>query len=300
MLEGLYCPDGKKIKLDDCLKQCRMGQRCLTLPTLYSVSYQRKWVGKPSTTQSINGTRYEMLKILEPYFIDPRDRAFALLGTRHHWRLEGIAKKLAVLPEETLEDEDTRGTLDLLEPDNNCDYEAYILSDYKTAGSYKVAKALGLQVRKVPSTTEVYRTSGKWGKAGDLKIVKEFYSDPDKVDMWDWEMQLNDYRIKVEPCGFLISLMQIQATVRDGGTLTAKQRGITENIYLIPVKRLEDEMVREYFARKSQALIEAIKTGYAPVCNEQERWDDKRCLNYCEVWKYCDYGLSLKPILDEN
>jgi hypothetical protein len=291
MLEGFICPDGQRIKTVSCLAQCRMDRRCLTLPTLHSVAWQREWKGKPSTTQCLSGTRCEMLKITKPYYIDPKDRSFALLGSRHHWKLEAVAKKLAVLPEETLEDEDTKGTFDLLEPDG---VDTYGLSDYKTAGSFKVARAMGLVSRKVKHPTEVYKSSGKWGKAGDPKMIDEWYIDESKIDMWDWEMQLNNYRMKVEACGFPIAWMQIQATVRDGNTRSARDNGIFENIYLIPVKRMDDEVVEEYFNRKARALIKAIDTGFAPICEESERWGNTKCLRYCEVAEFCDHGMSLK------
>jgi len=246
MQAGFICPDGKRVSHRQCLEGCR--QRCLTLPTLASLAQVREWNGIPSTTQCLNGTRMEYLKITSDYYVKPKERAFALLGTRHHFRLEAITRKLNVLSEEKLQGE-VSGVIDLLEPDHAPD--CYILADYKTSGSYKVARAL-------------------------------------RGDMSDWELQLNNYRIMVEDLGFPVSRMLVQCTVRDGGTFMARKNGLTENIYLIPVKRLDDAQVKDYFYRKSQMLIKAVENGeMPPPCNGEESWGGRRCLGYCDVVDLC-------------
>ncbi|MBC8274806.1 MAG: hypothetical protein H8E40_07555 [Chloroflexi bacterium] len=288
MLRGFICPDNQQVNKEDCWQKCRIGQRCLTLPTLVAIGTDREWSGKPSTTQCINGTRLEFLKLTKDYYIDPYDRAFALLGTRHHEMLEAVSEKLNVLSEEKLGDEVT-GILDLIEPDG----DSYILSDYKTAGSYKVASAIGMiKVGKIPDPSgECYRSTGKWGKAGSPKMIDKFGINPDMANMQDWVLQLNNYRLLIESAGFPVSRIQIQATVRDGGTIVAKSRGITENIYMIPVKRLDDADVKDYFIDKSVALITAMETQQMPEpCSEQERWNGRRCKQYCEVWEHCELG----------
>ena len=291
MLKGFICPDGARVDKQECFSKCRMGQRCLTLPTLVSVGSDREWTGTPSTTQSINGTRLEFLKLTEDYYIDPFNQAFALLGTRHHGMLEVVATKLNVLTEEKLSEE-VSGILDLVEPDGEL-ADWYILTDYKTAGSYKVASAIGMiKIGKAPDPSgELYKSTGKWGKAGTPKMIDKFGISPDMANMWDWELQLNNYCLMVEAVGFPISKIRIQATVRDGGTIAAKSRGIIENIYMIPVKRLDDKEVRWYFASKADLLRTSMSTGQMPPpCSEQERWDGKRCQGYCDVWQYCDLG----------
>ncbi len=126
-LTKFRCPDNTEIKLGDCILKCRMGQRCLSKPTLMSIiAGQREWSGKPSTTQLLNGTMMEYLKVMEEYAIDPRSRTFALMGISHHeavtkvpgnWKTEiQVGAHAAV-----------SGILDLLEPDEwhceNCGYE---------------------------------------------------------------------------------------------------------------------------------------------------------------------------------
>ena len=42
MLKGFYCPDNEPIEVEDCLQKCRLGERCLTLPTLRLLSKERE------------------------------------------------------------------------------------------------------------------------------------------------------------------------------------------------------------------------------------------------------------------
>jgi len=288
-LKYFICPSGQKVQIKDCLSKCHKSEgRCLSLPTLMEIADTRPWTGSPSTTELLNGTRLSFLQITKNYAVSPYERAFALLGTQHHRRLEKIAEKINALSEERLQGE-VSGILDLLVPDEMASDERYILMDYKTSGSFKVAKALGLVRRKVPDPSgEVYKTSGKWGKAGDTKMVTIYEPDESVVDMWDWELQVNNYRLMVQACGFPVSKMVIQATVRDGGTMVAQNRGIVENIYLIPVQRLADSYVQDYFSTKRVALLSALETGRMPAkCNSKENWDGKRCEGFCPVKEFC-------------
>src|SRR4030042_4644218 len=98
-LQWFLCPDKEVTTIKDCLQHCRMVERCLTLPTLKLISTEREWAGKPSTTQLLNGTMYEFLKLTQPYCVDPDSRAFSLAGTKHHAALEEVAKELG-LPSE--------------------------------------------------------------------------------------------------------------------------------------------------------------------------------------------------------
>ena len=296
------CPDGERRLIESCLAGCpRAEGRCLSLPTLISVSHQREWTGKPSATQLINGTRLAYLQITQDYAINPFGRAFALLGTRHHMKLDKVAQKLNALSEEKLQDEETTGILDLLVPDETITHEAYELWDYKTAGSFKVAKALGLVSKKIPAPNgECYKTSGKWGKTGDPKLVTIWEADPAKVDIWEWEYQSNNYRLKIEGCGFPVSRMFNQITVRDGGTIVASNRGIAENIYKIPIRRLDDNLVRGYFKVKRLALLNALACEELPQpCSKAESWGGRRCQGFCDVQEFCDIGIKLATNREE-
>ncbi len=120
-LTNFKCPDGITRPIAECLENCPNTEgRCLSLPTLYDIGHDRAWKGKPSTTQLLNPTRQEYLKITKDYTIAPKSRAFALLGTRHHRRLEVVAKKIEGNESELkLNSPEVSGILDLLEPDQN-------------------------------------------------------------------------------------------------------------------------------------------------------------------------------------
>jgi hypothetical protein len=262
---------GGKCTIEDC-KLC--DDRCLSLPTLTDIATYREWRGFVSTTQALKGTREAYLEIVSDYIVDPFDRAFALLGTRHHAKLEAVAKKIELIAEEYLKGEITSGIIDLLEPTPNDG--VFDLWDYKTSGSYSIMKAMGIEQIK------------------DKNQPTTFNINPAKVDLGDWELQLNNYRIMLEDnnIGFKIRNMYIQATVRDGGTLVAFNRGIDKNLYKIPVKRLEDDYVKTYFKSKSDALLNAIETKIIPPpCSNKENWGFKKCQKYCNVAEFCSVGI---------
>jgi len=300
MLKGFICPDGKKVEIQDCLSKCRLGEHCLTLPTLRLISQEREWKGVASTTQLLNGTMLEYLKLTNPYYVDPNDRAFMLSGTQHHKALSDVAQELELPAEVPLSVD--RDIFDLLEID-----KGLVLTDYKLWGSFKIVKVLGItEVGKQPDPSgEVYKTSGKWGKAGSPKMINVFEQLPDKADNWEAELQLNHYRVKLEKLleSFKIKIdrLQVQATVRDGGLAMAKSRGVFRNIYKIPVKILDNQTVKDYFGYKDDCLKEALAHGWNEPCNKRESWEGRRCNGYCDVAMYCPKGklvLSLKEAIE--
>lgn len=287
MLEGFYCPDGVKVKLDDCFKECRLGERCLTLPTLTLMAQEREWNGVASTTQLIDGTMLTFLKVTKSYYVDPDSRAFMLAGTRHHKSLEEAAKELGLAAEIPLSVD--RDIFDLIEFEG----KQMVMTDYKLWGSYRVAKALGIvEIGKEPDPSgAVYKTSGKWGKAGDPKMVPIFQRHPDQVDNWEAEFQLNRYRVMLGELGFRIDKMQLQVTVRDGGLAIAKSRGVMRNTYKIPIPTIQDIQITNYFTYKNDVLMDALDKGeWSMPCTPKECWEGARCQEYCDVWEHCPKG----------
>ena len=296
-LTQFICPDGETIAAAECVKKCRMTTRCLTLPTIYKLlGGRREWSGKPSTTQLINGTMMEYLKITREYAIAPKKSAYALLGTEHHELLAKV-KVPGTIAEDAIEGEDVdvTGVPDLLEPVEDED-NTYNLIDYKTWGSYSVVRLLGIEKYFVPHPTEKYqRNTGKF-KVGDPKQVPAFKTNPEKIDDIEVALQLNHYRILLEKRGYNIRNMLLQITVRDGGTQVATSRGITEKIYYpVPVRHLDDNEVLAYFKAKRINLKRALQLQVAPEpCNDTEAWDGRRCRDYCEVAKMCPRGIREK------
>ena len=292
MLEWFQCPDKQLIPVKDCLTRCRLPERCEPLPYLHLAASEREWTGTPSTTQLLNGTMMSFLKITKPYSIDPDDMAFAIHGTLAHTQLEEKAKELGMLAEVSATF-DGRNVADLIEKDNG----DITLTDYKTWGSYRVAKALGLvETGKKPNPSgEVYKISGKWGKAGSPKMVPVFQCVPSEVDNYEAELQLNRYRVMLAKLGINITRMRVHAIVRDGGLQVAGSRGIDRNTYLIPVQKLVDEQVEEYFLDKTNELQQALADGkWDTPCDNRECWDGVRCRDYCPVNMFCPKGILEK------
>ena len=300
MRVGFICPNGDAVPFDACMRGCHLGDRCLTKSTLQALTRVRPWTGKPSTTQLINPTRLEYLKLTNDFYVAPPTMAFALLGTRVHLGLADADTDISLL-EEHFEDEDMTGQMDSYELEPGQD--AGILTDYKTWGSYRVARALGVVKVRVPDPTgAVYQRSGNGYTKGDPKMVSIFEKDPNAVKIDDVEYQLNRYRLFLEPAGFPVKALQVEAIVRDGGTRIAYNRGVTEPMYLIPVAILPNAAVLEYFNNKGAALISALLSHrLPPECTDDECWEGKRCRGYCDVWEFCDKGLAAHaPAADDQ
>ena len=285
-LIGFKYPDGSVVSLEDVANNnVDLSKMGVTLPTLIEMSSQRPVDRKPSTTELIDGTCQAYLKSTADYFESPDEQAFALSGTNHHALLEQSAlTSVNQLTEISLEHDGITGTADLY------DEKRKMLVDYKLSGSYKIAKALGLQPRHSFHPTEVYLKSGRWGKAGSPRRVKEFYIDKNKADLEDWGWQLNFYRYLLEKNGYEVNSMYIQATVRDGGLQVATSRGVDRKIYMIEVPFINNEHLEARFIGKRDALSKALETKVLPSkCTDKETWNGVKCESYCSVKDVCPY-----------
>lgn len=268
-----------------------MPERCATRPYLRLVGFDRKWEGVTPSAAG-NGPRMLFLKASVPYMVDPNDRVWAAFGTSTHDKLAIHKYTHDVLSEEKLSDEKTKGIADCLEQDENA-VNKYVLTDYKTWGSYKVAKALGIVSEKEEETVldeegkPALLKSGK--NAGKPKTVQKtiIKVDPSVADLKAEELQINRYRIFFEQYGFPISRMQIQVVSRDGGTYIARNRGIDRNLYVIPIKRLPNKRVLEFYKKLADEVLQAFKDNYIRLCNMWECWERRRCEGFCEVKEAC-------------
>ncbi|GAG13645.1 unnamed protein product, partial [marine sediment metagenome] len=151
-------------------------------------------------------------------------------------------------------------------------------TDYKTWGSYRMVRALGIV---------------KDGKGKDATFI----INPDTIDLRESELQLNNYTIMLEGYGLSVGKMQLQVTVRDGGLQIARTRGVDFNIRLIPIKRLDNTFVKYYFGNKHNDLINSLEEykadpNYLPEpCDDEECWNGARCRGWCEVAEYCPKGI---------
>ena len=281
------CPDGKRICIADCLKSCAHGQRCMFLPTLRAVanSLDRK-ISEPTVTELIAGVRETYLKKTSAYAVEPSSVLYALQGQAIHSINERYTNG-AILSEERLKDEITSGQFDLY--GKILDEEEGVLGDLKVTSSFKLMKALGIYKVDV-STGEVYKTGAKKGLS---KTKKEIRYDGVR-DLLEWAIQLNYYRILLEQQGFKVKRMYIQALCRDFNLRIATERGITQSVYIIPINKISDQWLKRYFKHKAKLLRDALETKtLPPVCSVRERWNDRKCLDYCAARENCPYAQTL-------
>jgi hypothetical protein len=211
-------------------------------------------------------------------------------GTNTHGKLSLREYTENILAEEHFDDGEVKGTPDCLEEDEFRE-GYYILSDYKTWGSYKVARALGMSHITIPLLDDkgnpVLYVRGK--KKGKQKFGKKFSVDPRSADVYAEALQTNRYRMLVEKNGFPVSRIQIQALVRDGGTWLAEdKRGLKNNIYMIDIPLLQNERVLKYYRKLSGEVEKARGTGYVRRCSAWETWNGLRCERFCDVYYDCE------------
>lgn len=300
-LTHFYCPDDGRITVKQCLSKggCRMAARCATVPFLRKISFDRKFTGI-SPSAAGNGPRYIWLKATTDYCTSPNERVFAVLGTTVHNRLGDKGIIVDVLSEESLSDEQMKGIADILEDDEMIDGK-YILSDYKTSGSFAVAKWLGLTIKKTDEPVlddkgePIRYKSGK--RKGEVKTKQKkemVYVNPE-AGKRPVTLQLNRYRIFYERAGFPVSKLQVMAIPRDGNTFIAKNRGIDKNMYIIPITRMPDHEVLDYYEKLQHEVNMAFEEEYARLCEPWEHWSGNRCNGYCEVAEECqDICLEFK------
>lgn len=286
-LKGFKYPDGGIVSITDIKKgNVDIERMQVSLPTLLHMSSDRDPNRKPSTTELIQGTCQSYLQRTQDYYIYPDDNAFSLAGTLHHLKLEESSSVLDRLGSEiALESNGITGIVDLYDKDTRT------LIDYKFSGSYKIAKCIGIQVKHGYHPTEVYKKSGRWGKAGTPKRVKEFYIDKDTADMEDWGWQVNFYRYLLEQNGYPVDSMYVQATVRDAGLQIARERGVDKKIYMIEVPYINDEHLLDMFETKRDALLLSLDNEELPdKCTDEETWNGTKCKSYCSVRDICPYN----------
>lgn len=287
------CPDGEKILFSDCMEKCRIRRvypdipRCAPLPYLINVSTQeRPWAGKPSVTMLLKGSRENWLKIKYDWAVRPDAAAYRSMGIGGHSKLKGLADSFH---EHYLDLGWICGTLDIAYKDG----DSWVMYDYKFSGSYAAAKMMGIYGEKVP----IFDNDGvPVSYRGRVKTKMDFHVDPNRADNWEYEMQMNMYRIMLFlKEGIEVNKMYNFVVPRDGDTRMAKSYGVTERTYTVLCKDIPDNRVLSYFRGKSDELLRYIKDDICPpLCTDRERWEGRKCTKYCEVYDHCvNHGLSI-------
>ena len=284
------CPDGEEMPILKCLNQCRRKERCMFLPTLRAIAKSLdRGIAEPTVTELISGVRETYLKKTTDYAVDPQSVLYALQGQAVHTLNEDCTEG-EILSEVRLKDAITSGKFDMY--GKILDESDGTLGDLKVTSSYKLMKALGIYKVDV-ETGEVFKTGARKGKP---KTRKEFRYDGIRHVM-DWAIQLNYYRMLLEKAGFTVKRMVIEALCRDNSLRTAAERGITQAVYLIPISRISDQWLTRYFTAKAKRLQAALETKkLPPVCSARERWNNQKCLSYCDAREYCEYAREIKVL----
>ena len=282
------CPTGQEVPIEKCLKSCVMKERCMFLPTLRAVANSLdRGLQEATVTELLAGTRETYLKKTTDYAVDPQSVLYALHGQAVHTINENFTSG-EILSEIRLNDKITSGKFDLY--GKIIGNEDGVLGDLKVASSYKLAKALGIYKVDVP-TGEIYKSGAKKGQP---KTRKEFRYDGVRHVM-DWAIQLNYYRMLLETSGFTVKRMIIQAMCRDNNLRVANERGIDKTIYIISINKISNRWLTRYFSRKAKLLKNAFQSlKLPPVCTPRERWNNRKCLEFCDARANCPYSRRLQ------
>lgn len=309
-MNNIIYPDGSKELVTDVLleKGSELQRKNVPLPYLrLVVSKPREYKGTMGVTSVLNGHRANYFKYkIKPDF-DLNGSAFMALGISSHNMLDdNTADKDE--SEEWLKDGKIIGREDLLEINEGLN----ILTDYKVSGSYKVASSIGI-TEGVPEPVfddfgnpVLYLRNGKGFSKGDQKMQKTWVIDPAKAECWEYQMQLNKYRLMYKKRGIKVDRMQIFFIVRDGGTHMSKSRGVDKNIYLLEVPELPEKEVEQFYTTRSEQfhkimedakeiegtpeeiVKKTIEKGVSiPLCNSRENWDGRKCESYCSYSFAC-------------
>ena len=282
------CPNGTRIPIKDCLKFCPQKERCLFLPTLRAIAVSvDRGIKEPTVTELISGVRETYLKKTTEYAVVPQSVLYALHGQAVHTINEGCTQG-DILSEIRLKDQITSGKFDLY--GKILDEEEGVLGDLKVTSSFKLMKALGIYKVRV-ATGGIYKTGLK---KGQMKYRNELRNDGVR-HVLDWGIQLNYYRMLLEKEGFEVHRMFIQAMCRDNNLRIAAERGIDQSVYIIPIKKISNRWMTRYFNKKAQILRESIQNKrLPPICSAKERWNERKCLDYCDAGENCPYGQRLR------
>jgi len=270
------CPDNKLVSPEDCIKDCRMSHRCCPSAMPAHVNkHTRSWKGKLSVTQALNPTTQIYLSINNDRIINLQRNIYSMLGTINHSRHEaGGAHTDELECEIFLEDELNAGTTDQLQ----CVDGKYYLRDIKNK---KVMQAKWiLDYEKIGDKDYALPT---WRQTG--KKLK---------DRDDVVMQMNRYRMLLEKSrGITIEGMFMDVVFIDYSPTNSPSRfGLKYQYYGVPVRKLDDDFVLDFYKKADARIKHALKNGVDKFCYEDDDWKEfgapgNRCNFYCESKDSC-------------
>ena len=135
----------------------------------------------------------------------------------------------------------------------------------------------------------------------DYKVTSTYGFTKGEGYKKEWEQQLNCYAWLYRKAGFEVNELKIVAILRDWQRRISLTDTRYPNIPLIvvnvPLWSLEKQ---EKFIRdrlNNHMLSANLDDGDIPECSEEDRWQDRRCKDYCIVKRFCHH---YKKIQKEN
>jgi len=137
----------------------------------------------------------------------------------------------------------------------------------------------------------------------DYKFTSVWAVNKEKIE---WVNQINGYAWFFRKMGFKVEKGFINAFLRDWRKSEAKKYKSYPKIpfKLLPIEiwdfKTQDEYIHDRIAEHVNADKETDKN--LPLCTPEERWDDKRCKDYCAVAPFCTYWQKKygNPVHAEN
>jgi hypothetical protein len=276
MKKYLICKDGKQTLTEECLKECRLKDRCSPRSYLKLSGQAREWNNIPSVTQLIQGIRESYLMIKNDYAESPEGNTFSIAGTKSHAALE----KFGIDPEKGITYEGISGIPDEIDED--------VLIDYKFIGSFKVAKVLGIRMEE--------KETGEYFKNGKPKVKKVPVFG--ERDFAEYGKQINMYRLMVEQTGIKIKQQKLFMVPRDGNLWVAYNRGVYDPMYYLDVPFIDDQELKTWFLSRRDQLLNAVADNELPPrCSDEECWNGSKCkgkttpkgkhIPYCQMTEFC-------------
>lgn len=269
---GFLCPDGVPVTHAACLAGCRMASRCLPEVILASTARTRPPSDLPSVTELTNPTRIAYLQRVMEYHVNPVDQLFALRGSAAHAflniDLSGHIQEVRI---------EIPGLMSG-QPDDY-DSKTKTLYDWKVIGHYKQRLMMA-----------------------DLAGAAT-----------DYIRQMNGYQLLLEHAGFPVSRRVLVAVTRDWRSYEYKKEVASQNPTrpqrtarvqpapaVPPIVEYEVPLqtdTREWFGARAASLRDSLTLAVLPsVCTAEERWQDRRCEQWCPVWEHCDHGRAVHGV----
>ena len=280
------CSDGEECLISDCLKECRLEERCMCLPALMSAGRQHFSNGKFSVTTLIKPTRQVFLETKYDFAIKPLNTIASMIGTSSHSLMEHNCP-VGFLAEARFDSDIASGSPDAVDLKNG------VLWDFKFFNSFRIATLLGYRPKwKLVGkyVRGVNKGKDKWQQVFEAGGVR---------DVMDIAKQLSYYKVLLEEHNIKINKINASVFIRSGLDKTAKSYGLTKVNYTVPIFPIHTSLIKKYFQMKYDRLTKALKTDTMPkVCSKKDRWDnsksypDRRCQDFCSVNLFCPYWLD--------